>query len=246
MITGAAGLIGSLLTRGLESGRDIAGLDIRPGQASQRLADMRRPDEVRAAFTGVDTVIDLAANSDAAASWPEIQASNLPVSINTLEAAREAGVRRVILASSNHVTGLVERDEPYRSVLRGRYRGLDHRTLPRVSSRDPVRPDGPYGIAKAMAEAAGRHYAESHGISVLCLRIGTVNAADRPTNPRHFSTLLTHRDLLALVRCCLDAPPELRFGIYFGVSANRWRIWDIENARTDLGYAPADDSERWR
>ena len=40
--------------------------------------------------------------------------------------------------------------------------------------------------------------------------------------------------------------PTLLFGVYYGVSANRWRIWDLEAARADLGYAPVNDAGTWR
>ena len=166
--------------------------------------------------------------------------------MNALEAARLAGVRRVVFASSNHVTGMVERDEPYASILAGAYDGLDPSSLLRVGVDDPVRPDGPYGIGKALGEAAARYYAEEYGLSVICLRIGTVNQANRPTNARHFSTLLTHRDLVELVRCCLEAPESLRFAVFYGVSGNTWRIWDIENARETIGFEPRDNAESWR
>ena len=63
---------------------------------------------------------------------------------------------------------------------------------------------------------------------------------------RHYATLLSHADLVRLVDCSLEAPPELRFGIYYGVSANTWRFWDLANAREELGFEPADDTERFR
>jgi len=96
------------------------------------------------------------------------------------------------------------------------------------------------------AEAAGRYYAEEHGLSVICLRIGTVNQQDRPRNPREYATLLTHRDLVQLVRRCFEAPLDLRFAGFYGVSRNTWRIWDIEDAGSALGFAPVDDAERFR
>jgi nucleoside-diphosphate-sugar epimerase len=245
LITGASGLIGQILREDLGSSHSLQGID-RQADTGVRRVDMRRLGRLVAAFEGIDTVIDLAANSDADASWREAYANNLRITINALEAARLTRVRRVVFASSNHVMGLAERDDPYARVLAGRYEGLDPDTLPRLSPDAPVRPDGPYGIAKAAGEAAGRFYAERHGLSVLCLRIGTVNHANRPTNQRQFSTLLTRRDLVSLVEGCLAAPESLRFGIYFGVSANRWRIWEIENARGQLGYRPVDDAEQWR
>jgi hypothetical protein len=246
VITGAAGLIGEVLLDGLSGSHRLRGLDVRPGRPADVVADMRSLDQATAAFLGADTVIDLAANSRADASWDDVRANNVPATLNALEAAMRAGVRRLIFASSNHVTGLAERDEPYASVVAGRYRGLEPARLPRLRTDAPVRPDGPYGIAKAMGEAAGRFYAEEYGISVICLRIGSFPREDRPVNTRNYATFLSHRDLLGLVDACLLAPDDLRFGIYYGVSANRWRIWDIENVERELGYKPLDDAERWR
>jgi dTDP-4-dehydrorhamnose reductase len=246
VVTGASGLIGGLLVEGLRDRFPVRGVDLAPGPATHVVADMRRLDDVTAVFAGADTVVDLAANSDSDASWDDVYANNVPATLNALEAARRAGVRRVVFASSNHVTGLYERDEPYATILAGRGRDGDPAALRRVTAADPIRPDGAYGIGKALGEAAARFYAEEHGLSVLCLRIGTVNQADAPTNERHRATLLSHRDLLQLVECCLAAPDALRFGVYYGVSANRWRIWDIDNARRELGFAPADDFETRR
>ena len=91
-----------------------------------------------------------------------------------------------------------------------------------------------------------RYYAEEHGLSVICLRIGTVNQQDRPRNAREYATLLTHRDLVQLVRRCLEAPSDLSFGVFYGVSRNTWRIWDIDEAASMLGFEPLDDAERFR
>jgi hypothetical protein len=52
--------------------------------------------------------------------------------------------------------------------------------------------------------------------------------------------------MASLVRCCIEAPPDLAFGVFYGVSANRWRIWDINDARHAIGYEPKDDAEEWR
>lgn len=246
VVTGSSGLIGGILVEGLRDRFPVRGVDLVPGPATEVVADMRRLADVTAAFAGADTVVDLAANSEVNATWDDVYANNVPATLNALEAARSAGVRRVVFASSCHVTGLYDRDEPYATILAGRGRDGDPAALRRMTTADPLRPDGAYGIGKALGEAAARFYAEEHGISVLCLRIGTVNHADTPTSARHYATLLSHRDLIHLVECCLAAPASARFGVYYAVSANRWRIWDIENARRELGYAPADDMETRR
>ena len=80
----------------------------------------------------------------------------------------------------------------------------------------------------------------------MCLRIGTVNEVDRPGNPRHFATLLTHADLVRLVRAAIEAPESVRFAVVYGVSRNTWTFWDLDEARETLGYVPEDDAEAWR
>jgi nucleoside-diphosphate-sugar epimerase len=247
LITGSRGLIGGILERALREDYEVTGLDFRRrGPIRDRGQDLRRPDSAAARFRGHDVVIDLAADPRAGAPWEAVYRNNLAATYGAFEAARRAGVRRVIFASSNHVTGLYEKDEPYASILAGRYEGLDPGAIPLITPGHDIRPDGYYGVGKAFGEALGRFYAEEHGLSVICVRIGTVTAANRPANPRHFATLLTHADLVRLMRSAIEAPAGVRFGIVYGVSGNRWRIWDLEGARREIGYVPEDDAERWR
>jgi nucleoside-diphosphate-sugar epimerase len=244
-ITGAAGIVGSVLSEGLADDYELLRLDRRRLAGGRRL-DMRRLKAVERAFAGVESVVDLAVAAPYNSDWQAVYRHNLPLTTNALEAARRAGVQRVILASSNHVTGLYEGDEPYASVVAGRHSGLEPESVPPLTTEAPVRPDGPYGLGKVLAEAAGRYYSERCGLSVLCLRIGTVMPGGRPTRPRHLATWLSHGDLVRLVRCCIEASPALRFGVYYGVSANRWRFWDLERAREEIGFEPLDNAERWR
>jgi uronate dehydrogenase len=246
LITGAAGLLGEVLRKALADDYELAGVDTRRrGRNGVSRADMTRLRHAECAVDGTDVVIDLA-SAHWQRPWDVVHKNNIPATWNTLEAARRRGVRRVIYASSNHVTGLYERDEPYVRIVAGDYHGLDPATVPRITTAMAVRPDGAYGVGKALGEAAARYYAEEHGLSVLCLRIGTLNRANRPLAARHFATLITHADMARLARCCIEAPPDLAFGIFYGVSANRWRIWDVEDARRAIGYEPRDDAEVWR
>jgi nucleoside-diphosphate-sugar epimerase len=246
VITGAGGTIGGILREGLADAYGIRAIDDMPGPGIDLVADVRQLERMETAFAGANAVVDLAANPSVRTRWEEVRDNNLAATVATLEAARRAGVGRVVLASSNHVTGIYERDEPYASVLAGRYEGLDPETLPRIGADWPIRPDSFYAVGKCAGEAAGRYYCEAHGLSVICLRIGTVNRQDRPRNPREYATLLTYRDLVQLFRCCLEASPDLRFGVFYGVSRNTWRIWDIHDAASALGYEPLDDAERFR
>lgn len=246
VITGAAGTIGSVLRTELADTYALRTVDQMPGAGIDLAVDVRRSERMASVVAGAAAVVELAANSSVSTSWERVLENNLAAAVGTLEAARRAGVPRVVVASSNHVTGVFERDEPYASILAGRYEGLEPALVPRIRSDSPPRPDSFYAVGKCGAEAAGRYYAEEHGLSVICLRIGTVNRENRPRNPREFATLLTHRDLGQLVRRCLDAPLDLRFAVFYGVSGNTWRIWDIDDAASAIGYEPLDDAEGFR
>jgi nucleoside-diphosphate-sugar epimerase len=109
----------------------------------------------------------------------------------------------------------------------------------------PIRPDSDYGTSKAFGEAIARQYFELHGISSICLRIGTVTEDDDPAadpTGRMLKTWLSHRDAVQLFRKSLET--ETEFGIYYGVSGNKGRFWDIENARQELGYLPVNDAAK--
>jgi uronate dehydrogenase len=246
VITGAAGTIGTVLRAELADSYAVRTIDQLPGPGIDVAADARRSGRLARLIGRADAVVELAANSSVSTSWVRVLRNNLAATVGTLEAARQAGVPRVVVASSNHVTGIYERDEPYASILAGRYEGLEPGLFPRIGADSPPRPDSFYAVGKCGAEAAGRYYAEQHGLSVICLRIGTVNRENRPRNPREFATLLTHRDLAQLVRRCLEAPLDLRFRVFYGVSRNTWRIWDIDDAASTIGYEPLDDAEGFR
>ena len=246
-ITGAAGLIGRVLVAGLGERHSVSGLD-RDGsrRGAVRRVDLARSKRLDTLFEGIDTVVDLAALPSPRTTWKDVWENNLPATMNAFEAARLAGVRRVVFASSNHVTGGYEREPPYAAIVAGEYEGLDPQEIPLITSSWPLRPDGPYAIGKALGEAAARYYSDEHGLSAICLRIGTVNAEDRPRAPRHFATLLSHADLLRLVEAAVTAPAEVGYGVYYGVSRNTWRFWDVDDARAEIGYEPQDDTERYR
>ncbi len=244
VITGAAGLIGGLVAADLDPDYDVLKLDrVWRSGLLRRRQDARRVGFLQGQFAGADTVIDLASDAAVGTTWRAVLKGNIPAAVSVFEAARRAGVRRVVYASSSHVTGLYERDEPYASICAGRYEGLDPSTIPPIMTSFPLRPDSPYGAGKAAAEAAARYYAEEHGLSILALRIGTVYPADRPGSARGFATMLSHRDLNGLIRACITADESVRFGIIYGVSANTWRYWDIEEGRRLLGFSPSENAE---
>ena len=243
LITGASGLVASVLRNGLAGDYELSGIDIRPVSGMPSVvADMSDLAAIEPAFQGIDTVIDLAAVAPMETPWDVVHSNNLASTYNALEASKRAGVKRVISASSNHATGMYENDHPYSAIVAGRYEGLDPAAIPYITTRMPIRPDGPYGIGKAFGEASGRYYSDEHDLSVICIRIGTLNKESAPNDERQRATLLSHRDLVQLVSRCIEAPDDLRFAIFYGVSANKWRFWDIADSQVEIGYEPQDDA----
>ena len=210
------------------------------------IADASDFDAVRPVFDGMDAVVHMAAYPSGRGAWETILRDNLLVTYNVYEASRQAGVRRFVFASSNHAVGLFENDEPYRRMVRGDYAGLDPANMPQIDHTVPPRPDSLYGVSKVYGEAVGRYYSEQFGLEVTCLRIGTVNRHNDPTrNVRHMATWMSHRDLAQMVDLCLSVE-GLKFEVFYGVSGNTWRFWDISYAERVLGYRPQDDAERYR
>ena len=249
LVTGSSGLIGSVLIDGLADRYEFSGLDIAgspDGSAvPTTIADGSDYDAILPAFDDVEAVVHLAANAPTTTPWPDVLKNNISTTHHVYEASRVKGVKRVVFASSNHAVGLFENDEPYRSIVAGKYAGIDPSGIPLVDHTAPIRPDSDYGISKAFGEATGRYYSEHFGLEVACLRIGTVNRRNSPEESvRHFATWLSHRDLTHLVDRCLSAP--LEFGIFFGVSDNKWRFWDIAHAAQAIGYRPQDSAEDYQ
>jgi nucleoside-diphosphate-sugar epimerase len=245
LVTGMSGLIGGALRRHLDpAAYELRSLSRRAvdGVPSHR-ADIADLDAIQPAFAGVDTVVHLAA----AVGNPPFETllrANVVGTYNVFEAARRAGVSRVIFASSGAVVSGWERTEPYLALVEGRYDGL--RDWPMMTHETPLRPSGLYGASKVWGEALARQYADAHGLSVICVRIGRVRAADRPVEAREFAVFCSQRDVARMIERCLAAPPTVRFDIFFVTSRNRWGYRDLGHARTVVGFEPADAAEDHR
>jgi nucleoside-diphosphate-sugar epimerase len=249
LITGAAGRIALMVREALEPDYEVVGIDIRSSEAhpDDAVADMTDLDAIRPLFVGMDIVVDFANNPAGDLSWEAAYHNNILATFNSLRAAQAAGVRRYVYTSSNRATEEYQQDYPYSAICKGEYEGIDVATFPRLTTSMPVRPNGPYGIAKAAAEAACRYFADKHGMSVICLRLGTMGREGAgPRDQRQFATMLTPRDVKHLYQCAVAAPDELRFGIFYAVSDNKWNFWDISDARKLIGYAPRDNMESYR
>jgi uronate dehydrogenase len=249
LITGAAGNLGSKLRRHLEGRYALRLLDIDPrGDKTIVQADLSRWDNCWVdQFSGADVVVHFAADPAAHQTWPKIIGSNIDGTIHTFQAAVEGKVKRLIFASSNHVMGgYQEEREPAR---------LATETPPRPGTRYVVdgqhRDSTPYAAGKLFGERLGKCYAESHGLSVIAVRIGWVRPGDNrrqdipPERGPWFRLMwLSNRDFCQLMERSIVADVPLRFAVVNGMSANTGMRWDIEYTRQLLGYEPRDDVNR--
>ncbi len=246
VITGASGNIGHILAAGLKESWEISGLDIKESEELPvKISDINNYDSIGDAFHGADAVIHLAANAFAKADWKTIIGPNIIGTQNVFRAAQEAGVGKIIFASSNHVTGLYEYDEPYRSIVNGQYNNLNPAEIPQIDHTTPARPDGYYAISKIFGEALGRFYSEKYGIQVFCIRLGSVSRNDHPFDIRQYATLFMHVDLVKLVEKCLEND-SVKFSIFYGVSNNTWKFWDTSYIKDCLGWEPEKNTEIFR
>ena len=172
--------------------------------------------------------------------------NNIVTTYNVWEASKRAGVKRVVYASSNHAVGMYELEDHAGEIRTGDYGDRRPGKFPQIDNTVQIRPDGYYGIGKAFGEATGAYYHDNFGIEAACLRIGTVSRDDDPTaNVRMKATWLSHRDMAQLIERSLSVE-NLKFEIFYGVSGNKWRFWDIAHAQAFLGYQPQDDAESHR
>lgn len=229
LLTGAAGRIGSYLRTGLPPlGWQPRCLDLvapaEPDGLTWTLADIADPASSAAleqACRGVRAVVHLAGIPNEA-DFDALRRANIDGTHQVFEAARRAGVPRIVYASSNHAVGFHESGAPLAADL-------------------APRPDSLYGVTKAFGEALGSYYADRHGMDVVSVRIGS--CFDQPPTVRALATWLSPSDVVRLIDALLRAPS---FGhtVVYGISANTRAWWDLSTARA-LGYAPQDDAERF-
>jgi len=228
VFTGAAGGIGTMtrpllatLYPGLVLSDRVKPKELLPAETFVP-ADLTRPDEVAALVKGAHSVIHLGGHS-VEGTWDQILNANIIGCYNLFEAARVAGVKRVIFASSNHAIGFYPRKK-------------------KIGTDVTVRPDSRYGVSKAFGEALGSLYSDKHGIAVTCLRIG--NVGPKPLDVRRLSIWISPEDLVQLFQIGLEHP-DVRFEIFYGASDNEASWWDNSRAQR-LGYRPTGKAEQFR
>jgi uronate dehydrogenase len=228
LLTGAAGGLGKALRERLKANCQVLRLsdqlDCGPAAEHEEVvrADLADADAVLAMMQGVNAVVHMGGVSVEAPFAPILQA-NIIGAYNLYEAARQQGVKRIVFASSNHVTGFYRQSET-------------------ITTDQPARPDGLYGLSKAFGEDLSRFYFDRYGIETACVRIGS--SFPEPKDRRMLATWLSFDDLHRLITACLTTP-VLAHTIIFGMSNNAVTWWDNAKAR-HVGYVPKDSSDVFR
>jgi nucleoside-diphosphate-sugar epimerase len=232
LVTGSAGRIGQAVVRELKArGQNIRGFDLAPtpGIKDSVVANISNADAVSQAARGVRAIIHLAAIPDDADFLTKLLPNNIVGTYTVFEAARLAGVKRLVLASSGQV------------VWWQRFTG----PLP-IGVDVPPTPRGWYAAGKLFLEGAGRAYAEAHGLSVVAARLGWC-----PRNKEHVEELartdwgpdvyLSPRDAGRFFACAVEAPADIRFAVVYACSRPlNHLVYDPEPAKRLLGYEPLD------
>jgi len=224
-ITGAAGNVGSGLRQQLlQRGYQLLLLDLLPitdcaAGETAAVVDITDQAAMLAQLRGADSLVHLAAcTSDA--PWPEQVRLSVEGCIKVFDAAREAGVKRIVYASSHHVVGMHPRAP----------------AGPLVDDLVQLRPDSRYAVGKAFGESLAAMYAYKYGMQVMAIRIG--NANTRPLDRRRLGNWISWRDLGQLVALGLEHP-DLVFEVVYGISDTTGRHYDNTSAYA-LGYQPDD------
>jgi uronate dehydrogenase len=228
LLTGAAGGLGRVLRPRLAAYcdtlrvSDIAELGPAAEHEEVRPAALQDKAAVLSLLEGVDAVVHLGGVSTEHA-FETILPANIVGTYHVYEGARIHGVRRVVFASSNHVTGFYSQRET-------------------IDATRPMRPDSYYGLSKAFGENLAQFYWDRHGIETVSVRIGS--SFPQPKDRRMLATWLSYDDLERLVVAALTAP-TVGHSVVYGMSDNPLTWWDNTPAR-HIGYRPQDSSEAFR
>ncbi|MGB0397197.1 MAG: NAD-dependent epimerase/dehydratase family protein [Candidatus Puniceispirillaceae bacterium] len=227
VLTGAAGRLGGYLRKPLAAKcKTLVSTDIAPltdplikGESFVQadLADYAKMSEI---IKGADMVVHFGGHPDEK-PFEDILHANIIGCYNIWQAAHEAGVRRIVYASSIHAVGL-------------------HPKTTAINIHTPHRPDSYYGLAKCFAEDMAKLYWDKKGLEAVCLRI--LSCAN-VTNSRALGSWLSYDDLIHLVERAVDTPTT-GFAVIYGVSNNDRSPVDNSGA-SFLGYRPRDNAEQF-
>jgi NAD+ dependent glucose-6-phosphate dehydrogenase len=237
LLTGAGGRVGGAILDGLADAYDWRLLfHSQPAKEPDHpflVGDLSDGDLMAEACNGVAAVIHLAGDPRPDAPWNAVLENNIHGTKMLYQAAVDAGVDRVVFASSNHAVGHFETDRKPELYRKSDDFRLDGTELPR--------PGNFYGVSKVAGETLGRYYHDEYGLSVCNVRIGNLTKGHPPIDyERGQAMWLSHRDCAHLHQRALEADYE--YEIVYGISDNDRKYYSIKRAKEVLGYEPRDNS----
>jgi L-arabinose 1-dehydrogenase [NAD(P)+] len=244
-ITGAAGEVGRVVADAFDPENRRLFTHSEHEDVDSEPLDMADEGHFGEALNGTDVLVHAAWLGGPEDRWDDTHGANLRGVANAFAAAVENELDRVIVPSSNHVTGLYNRDDPSKmeTMAADGTRAVD--------PDDTVRPDSFYAVSKVASEAMGRYYAERYDLEVLALRVGWLMPAeelrtiqsDDPDRARFARAMwLSPRDCQALFRRAAREPLAESPLVLNAVSRNAERYLSLTETTLHLGYRPLDDS----
>lgn len=227
LLTGAGGMVGSELRKSLNGWKDILRVsdiaDLGDAKRGEEVVhcNLADKDAVIKLVEGCDSIIHLGGQS-VEHSFDTILNSNIKGVYNIYEAARLQGIKRILFASSNHVTGF-------------------HNTETLLDAKSEFRPDSMYGVSKGFGELLARYYWDKFGIETAVVRIGY--CFPNPTNKRTMAIWLSFNDFTSLVKQIFKTP-RVGFTVIYGMSNNKQKWWD-NHLSSYIGWQPEDSSEEF-
>lgn len=259
LVTGASGYIAGQLLPALRASYELVLLDTRAEDRDGRpvegvrIADLTNPDleTNRPFFRDIDAVVHLGyihpSTGQGSGTIDSFRAerTNVEMAFHVFQLSLEEGVRRVVVASSNHAA------DWYEHLIHANMKNF-------VDPEERPLSDNFYGWAKAAYEHLGFVFAGGRlgrALENIHVRIGApreLEAARYRGNPtgfhRDLGAYISERDLQQLFVKSIETE-EIRdrygipFQVFYGISDNARQFWSIANAREVIGYAPEDDSE---
>lgn len=221
LITGANGIVGTVLKHGLDANHEVSGVDFP--------VDLASAPALAENLSGVETVIHLARernDPEASLNTARINPRNIEIDVNVFAAVIEAQIERVVFASSVHADD---------------FRGEG--TSPPFVTPGSYHPATPYGTHKLIGEEIGGALARRFDFEFVAIRLGGVTKDDSVKDGvGRAATWLSHRDLLAAFSASISSEPVRgRVTVFYAVSKNATRVHDTSNP---FGWTPRDDSDR--
>ncbi len=227
LITGADGTLGRQLVKGLEGEHDLRLGDVKPINDSRFVPlDLTDPESTRDAMQDMEAVVHLAVASGQEGEYEEAGFNqirfdvNVRGSFNLLDAAAQAGVKRIVHTSSIMVVWGYPPGEP-------------------VAADAPPKPRGTYATTKLLAEVLCEQAAIQHGLSIVCLRIAKpVDTSDPALKTQRLRPQwIAFSELIRAYSLALSAP-NIGFEILTLVGDSSRCRWDLSKAERLLGYRP--------